>query len=295
VKRHLGIVLAVEVAERTVKDYQSLRLKENAAPKTINEEVGFLLRLLGDRGDVIRGRLRRQKALKLSTHKRIAKAFTTEEKDALLKAARTNRRSPSIYPALMLAFHTGMRSAEIRQLQWSRLDLEKGVLVVGESKTEIGRGREIALNSALRDALLEYEKWYRKRFGAVEADWFVFPFGKPFPKDPTRHAVSLRTAWTSAREKANVKGRWHDSRHTVNTELDELGVGDETIRSILGWGHNSSMRRHYSHIRLDAQRRALEGLVRKPVTTTDAAAHASGTATNPASEGKESPKVTAVH
>lgn len=64
VKRHLGEQMAVEVAEKTVKTYQSDRLKEKAAPKTINEEVGFLLRLLGDQGDGIRARLRRQKALK---------------------------------------------------------------------------------------------------------------------------------------------------------------------------------------------------------------------------------------
>jgi hypothetical protein len=66
VTRHLGEQMAVEVAEKTVKGYQSGRLKEKAAPKTINEEVGFLLRLLGDQGDAIRARLRRQKALKLT-------------------------------------------------------------------------------------------------------------------------------------------------------------------------------------------------------------------------------------
>jgi hypothetical protein len=51
--------------ESMVMDYQNQRLREKAAPKTTNEEVGFLLRLLGDRGELIRSRLRKQRSLKL--------------------------------------------------------------------------------------------------------------------------------------------------------------------------------------------------------------------------------------
>ena len=36
------------MTDKTVKAYQTMRLKETAAPKTINEEVGFLLRILGE-------------------------------------------------------------------------------------------------------------------------------------------------------------------------------------------------------------------------------------------------------
>ena len=46
VVRHMGAMMVVDVTEQTVIAYQTMRLKEVAAPKTINEEVGFLLRLL---------------------------------------------------------------------------------------------------------------------------------------------------------------------------------------------------------------------------------------------------------
>jgi integrase len=36
------------------------------------------------------------------------------------------------------------------------------------------------------------------------------------------------------RRKADVKGRWHDNRHTLITELAESGAGDETIMEIAG-------------------------------------------------------------
>ncbi len=62
VKRLLGKRMSVDVNDAAVKDYQTARLSEKASPKSVNEEVGFLLRVLGDQGDVIRGRLRRKTA-----------------------------------------------------------------------------------------------------------------------------------------------------------------------------------------------------------------------------------------
>ena len=65
VVRLLGDRMAVEIGEAIVKDYQSNRLREKAAPKSINDEVGFLLRLLADSSDVLRVRLKKNKVLKV--------------------------------------------------------------------------------------------------------------------------------------------------------------------------------------------------------------------------------------
>jgi integrase len=254
--------MAVDITEQTVTAYQTTRLKEDAAPKTINEEVGFLLRLLGEAGDVIRTRLRRRKALKLAVPRGPGKAYTPEEKSAMLAAAKA-ARSRAIYPALMLALNTGERDAEIRGLQWERVDLTKAILTVGVSKTEAGEGRTIPLNSVLLGAMVEYSKWYTLRFGTIQPEWFVFPFGKPRPTDPTRPMVTLKTSWSNVRKAAKVTGRWHDNRHTLITDLAESGAGDETIRDIAG--HVSKqMLKHYSHIRMEAKRKALESIVAKP-------------------------------
>ena len=262
VKRILGASMAVNVTDSVVTGYQSARLKEKASPKSINEEVGFLLRILGDQGDALRLKLRRKKLLKLPARNRVGKAFTSQEKARLLQTAKA-ARSPVIYPALMLALNAGMRDGEIRGLQWGRVDLSKKILVVGESKSEAGEGRTIPLNSELIEALVEYSKWYTKRFGIVFPEWYVFPFGRPRPKDPTRPMVTLKTSWKNVKEKAGVKGRWHDNRHTFITGLAESGeAGDETIRDIAG--HVSKqMLKHYSHIGMEAKRRAVEALVSK--------------------------------
>jgi len=52
-------------------------------------------------------------------------------------------------------------------------------------------------------------------------------------------------------------GRWHDNRHTLVTELAELRAGDEVIMSIAGHVSGAMLSR-YSHVRMEAKRRALD-------------------------------------
>ena len=255
----------VDCNEAVVVAYQNERLSEKAAPKTVNDEVGFLLRILGDQGDLLRLRLKKRKLLKLKVGKPIGKAYTAEEKERMLVEARKGR-SPHIYPAIMLALNAGIRDAELKSLTWAQVDLAKGYLTVGKSKTEAGEGRTIPFNTALSETLREYAEWYEAVFGETRPEWYLFPSGKPRPSDPTRPVTTLKTAWNTVREKANVKGRWHDHRHTLITDLAESGAGDQTIMDIAG--HVSkNMLKHYSHIRMQAKREALESLVTQPQTS----------------------------
>ncbi len=260
-KRILGSKMLVDFNEAAVTHYQNARLDEAASPKTVNHEVGFLLRILGDPGDLIRIRLRKRKMLKLKVRQTVGKAFTPEEKSRMLEEAR-KARSPHIYLALTLALNAGMRDAEIKTLTWGQIDFAKKYLAVGRSKTEAGEGRTIPLNSTLLEVFSEYGEWYRDKFGKPRAEWYVFPFGKPSPSDPTRPVTTLKTAWNNVRTKAKVKGRWHDNRHTMITDLAESGAGDQTIMDIAG--HVSKqMLSHYSHIRMEAKRSALEAIVNR--------------------------------
>ena len=236
-------------------------------PKTINEEVGFLLRILGEPGNLIRVRLRKKKMLKLKTREVIGKAYSEDEKNRMLQEA-AKARSPHIYLALTLALNAGMRDGEIKQLTWAQINFAKQYLAVGRAKTAGGEGRTIPLNSELFAVLTNYVEWYQQKFGATKPEWYVFPFGSPQPTDPTRHVTTLKTVWSNVRANAGVKGRWHDNRHTLITELAESGAGDQTIMDIAG--HVSKqMLKHYSHIRMEAKRSALEAIVRKSSTAND--------------------------
>jgi len=274
VTRLLGDKLVVDINEGVVKTYQTTRLKEHAAPKSINEEVTFLLRLLGDAGDALRIRLRRAKAVKLKVSQNVARAFTEAEKEKMLVLAKNSSSrksgSPAIYPALVLALNAGMRDAEIRTLTWAQVDFEKEFLTVGRSKTEAGEGRTIPLNSVLLPALLDHSRWYTRRFGMVKPECYLFPFGKSKHLDPARPMTTLKTVWKNIKEKAGVTGRWHDTRHTLVTELAESGAGDQTIMDIAGHVSRQMLAR-YSHIRMEAKRAALESIVKKPEPAPQAA------------------------
>ncbi len=169
-------------------------------------------------------------------------------------------RSKNIYPALVVDLNCGLRDKELRQLHWSQIDLvHKKTLTVGKSKTEAGTGRVIPLNETVMEALQAHAAWYIRRFGECKPGWYVFPAGKAQPTDPTHPVTTLKTAWKKVREKANVVGRWHDNRHTLVTELAESGAGDEVIMSIAGHVSRAMLSR-YSHVRLEAKRRALNAI-----------------------------------
>ncbi len=245
----LGQRLVVEITPTVVKRYQMNRLAEKAGPKTINDEVLLLLRLCGDQGDLIRAKLKREKALKLALPPSPGRAYTSDEKARMLAEA-AKLRSKNMYPALVVDLNCGLRDKELRQLRWQQIDLvHKKQLTVGKSKSDAGTGRVIPLEA--------HAAWYVRRFGECRPGWYVFPAGKGQPNDPTRPVTSLKTAWTKVRDNAKVIGRWHDNRHTLVTELSESGAGDEVIMSIAGHVSRAMLSR-YSHVRMEAKRRALD-------------------------------------
>ncbi len=103
-KRILGGKMLIDFTETTVIDYQNARLDEGTAPKTINEEVGFLLRILDEQGDLLRLRLRRKKMLKLKVRRTVGKAFSQAEKDRMLGGGCHIYRDDLLL-ALQLAFN----------------------------------------------------------------------------------------------------------------------------------------------------------------------------------------------
>jgi integrase len=77
--------------------------------------------------------------------------------------------------------------------------------------------------------------------------------------DATKPLGSWKRAWSSAKKQAKVECRIHDLRHHFISALAQTQTPDATIQSISG--HLSrKMLEHYSHVRLEAKRRAVEAL-----------------------------------
>lgn len=172
---------------------------------------------------------------------------------------------PTAYAAALIAASTTARGADLRGLRWSDIDLLEEVMTISDSKSEAGK-RRVPLN---RDAMLGFRILLdrARKLGVFGSELYVFPGCEHSRIDASRPQKTWRTSWRNLTRAAGLRGlRFHDLRHQCITELLEAGAPEAAVLSIAG--HVSrKMMEHYSHVRLEAKRKALEGL--SPVTAVE--------------------------
>jgi len=184
----------------------------------------------------------------------VAKALMLEQECSLLSV--TAEANSACHTAAVLALNTAMRRNEIRMLRWRQVDWERRTITIGSSKTDAGAGRLIPLNATALESLLRWAS----RFPSGEPDHYVFPWCENKRVDPSRPTKGWRTAWRHALKRTGFHCRFHDLRVTCITKLSESQASDMTIMAIAG--HVSrQMLEHYSRIRTEAKRAALDSIV----------------------------------
>jgi integrase len=162
---HFGKMLLTDIAADDISRYQAKRKKDNASARTINMEVGTLRAIL--RKHRLWANLQPDVRM-LKTREDAGRALSADEQHRLLAACRKNR-SRSLYPAVLLSLHSGLRNAELRLLRWRQIDLLANTITVGKSKTAGGAGRIIPLSqTAARTQrtmsfLLSVMAWWARR------------------------------------------------------------------------------------------------------------------------------------
>ncbi|MGC0775955.1 MAG: tyrosine-type recombinase/integrase [Candidatus Acidiferrum sp.] len=164
--------------------------------------------------------------------------------------------------------------------------------------TALAGERAIPLNADAWGTVLHLREKARKLFGDnLEGHWHVFPYAEGYSKpDPTKPMTGWRSAWRSltraipcpacgllqqpAQEcandecKADIRSlksplhglRFHDLRHHAITELAKSQASERTVMAIAG--HLAAkMLDHYSHMRMQAKRQALDALSAKASST----------------------------
>jgi integrase len=266
-----GKMLVCDIRGEDVGRYQAARLQEQAAPKTVNLEVGTLRAVLR------KNRLWfaiQQDVRMLRAADDAGRAISREEESALVAACQSSR-SRSLHTAVLLALNTCMRYSELRLLKWEQVNLVARAVTVGASKTEAGAGRPIPLNARALSILTFWADLFPNR----EPEHYVFPsekYGlaqrKDGPKSSTRVCVHdtnptkpigrWKRAWETAKTLAGVQCRFHDLRHTGCTRMLEAGVPFSVVASIMGWSASTTVRmaKRYGHIGDRAQRLAVDAL-----------------------------------
>jgi integrase len=158
------------------------------------------------------------------------------------------KRRPVIGPhaaaALRLLIFTGARLREILGLRWEWVDLERGVLLLPDSKT--GK-KSIVLNAPAMKVLAELP-----RLGA-----YVIA-GQSAGTDEEAPRPDLNRPWRAVARRAGLNGvRLHDLRHTHASFGAGAGLGLPIIGKLLGHAHPTTTAR-YAHLDFDPLRRASE-------------------------------------
>jgi len=283
-KRFFGTETLSRIDTEALLSIREWRVKSGVGSAIINMEMGAIRRILkrAKRWHLVAADIR-----PLKERRAVGRALSADEKLRLLRVAGLNEEWQNARLAMILALNTTMRGCEIKSLRWRDIDLMERVLTIRKSKTDAGE-RVIPLNATAFSVVMQLRE-RAKAVGSPELDHFIFPSCENGHINPASPQKSWRSAWrklTQAIEcpacvqlqspadtcqnencKADIRNvksptaglRFHDLRHHAITELAESQASDQTTMAIAG--HVSPrMLAHYSHVRLEAKRNALDAL-----------------------------------
>ena len=156
-------------------------------------------------------------------------------------------------PVAVTAYDTGMRRGEILNLKWNRVNLFKKCidLTPKDTKTEEPRVIYFSSNSKLKKVFVEAVKNRKAEQNKV----FVKPDGEPVPK------WYIERLFKKACLDAGVGPyRFHDLRHTFNTNMLKAGVNKLVIMKLTGHKTDAMFTR-YTHLDEELGTDAMQKLV----------------------------------
>ncbi len=173
--------------------------------------------------------------------------WSTLRQDARGPKEEANKRTkidPSAVGAIRLLLLTGARLREILHLEWSMVDLERGMLHLPTSKT--GR-KSIILGAGALSLLASLPR--------VEGSPFVHP-GRNLKKP----RADLKKPWAAVCRAAAIEGvRIHDLRHSFASVGAGGGLSLPVIGALLGHA-SPDMTARYAHLANDPARRAADAI-----------------------------------
>lgn len=243
---YFGDTLLSQITPQMVDSYKSMRVRDDAAPKSINHELSNLAHMMkmavrwGYVKDNVAARVE-----KLKLVKNPSRFLSNGEIDSLLSAAESYCVYPHIYPLLVTALHTGMRKSELFNLKWTDMDFGHNVITV-QSKddwhTKNYRSRVLALTPKLREVLLTHRDEQKRR--GVHSDYVFTHKGMKLRSTVKK---SLRTV---LREAGLVGVTLHTLRHTFASQLVMAGVPLRKVQELMG--HQSfETTLQYAHLSQD--------------------------------------------
>lgn len=162
-----------------------------------------------------------------------------KEIESLLTHVRKKKVRPWIYPAVVMAAHTGARKSEIIRARVEDVDFKSMVLTVREKKRAKGirTTRRVNISTKLAEAL-------RPLVARQQGKAFLFGEGENLLSVQAMHKALARTLDKS---KWSVIRGWHVLRHSFISALASAGVDQRIIDDFVGH-QTPQQQRRYRHL-----------------------------------------------
>ena len=223
---------------------EKMENEQTRKPSTINRELQILSRIfsLAIKYKVTDTNPCREVPLFPENNRRVR--YLLDEEEVRLFSVLVDQRA-HLRDLVTVAIGTGMRKGDMLNLRWERVDFQRGVINVPNSKT--GKSYSVPMNEDVRAALLQHRS-------EGNSDYvFVNP-------DTKKPPVELKRSFSTALRLAGIHDlHWHDLRHTFGTRLAEAGFSEATIAELMGHADAATTRR-YTHGTDRAKRAAVEAV-----------------------------------
>lgn len=233
--RHLGNISVSEIRRALIPVYYQKRLADGVGPKTANDDVKRLHRLLNmARRDELIEHNPITGYEKLKEPKGRERMLTLEEEARLAEFFR-----PDDWRLVQIAILSGMRAGEQFPCLVSQVNWDARSIVLRDTKND--ETRHIPMSKKLMHLVkIQVERetaWLCPNRSGMNA-WSFTNFSRIF---------------RAARDRAGIKDlRWHDLRHTFASRVAMAGVHPKVLQQLLGHkdGKMTARYSHYSDARL---------------------------------------------
>lgn len=223
-----------QITPGKVESYQNIRLAEpsprrkgeNIHPATVNKETVCLKTILNRavrHGKLQHNHLARVKRLPENNVR--MQILTQEEFSRLMEACPLH-----IQPVVMVAYYMGPRRAEIINLTWPEVDLQKGFIRLSAKRTKTDTARAIPIHPAVYAMLERLPR-------GLHTDRVFLLNGEPFDE--------FKRSFNTACQKAGIKDfTFHDLRHCALNNLRRSGNDYFKIMALSGHKTMSCFKRY---------------------------------------------------
>jgi integrase len=254
----LGERPLAEIAPLHLEKIKSTMLKAGRAPRTARYALELVRQVFNHamRQGLYAGENPVSKVKIPSVDNRRMRFLSREEAEALLD--NLAGRSKTTHDIAALSLYAGLRFGEITALQWGDVDLERGTLLLRDTKS--GKTRAAFINEQIKAILASRPK-------GKPTTAYVFPdkkHGGRIGKISSAFGRAVNELkLNEGIEDRRQKFTFHGLRHTFASWLVEDGTDLYTVKELLGHA-DFAMAARYSHVGAESLRAAVNRLDKAP-------------------------------